>query len=104
MSERRENEKWARGDGGALGRPAPSPRAMVGGSKTGFSTPGGLDLSEEMWYNLEGMGSRLVAGQRTLDPSAEVRILPPQPEAPSSSGLGRRILDPETGVRLPLGL
>ena len=30
-------------------------------------------------YNFRVLGSSLAVGQRTLDPSAKVRILPPQP-------------------------
>ncbi len=49
-----------------------------------------------------------MVGQQTLDLSAEVRILLPQPEgdivALSSRGLGHRPLTAETRVRIPLGL
>ncbi len=57
---------------------------------------------------LPGLGSRLAVGQRTLDPSAGVRILPPQPEvwyntetAHSSSGPGHRPLKAEIGGSNP---
>ena len=59
------------------------------------------------------LGSRLVVGQRTLDPYAGVRILPPQPiatptlgrkAAVSSRGPGRSPLKAQTGVRIPVPL
>ncbi len=51
-----------------------------------------------------------MAGHGTLDPGVEVRVLLPQPynkvneAAPSSSGLGCRVLSPTTRVQIPQGL
>ena len=46
-----------------------------------------------------------MVGLQTLDLPVRVQILLPQPHmASSTSGLGRRPLKAETGVRIPLGL
>ena len=69
-------------------------------SKTLFEQAG-LGVSKGVeWHSV--LQSRLVVGQRTLNPLTEVRILPLQPEARSSNGRTRAFEAHDGGSNPPL--